>query len=433
MKAVKVGNIGTDHDGYPPTKVTAGSPDVFIDGLPAARVGDPLEPHDKPNSPMHSRAIATGSSTVFINGKPAALTGGAVSCGGVTIGTGTVNIGDVPPPPSQASAIASVPETLGETANESLYGTASTTTSPAPKDDFEDMLQRAAKGHENTIGPRPDPKEIKPFELTDIPDLMRKTRNWPKSAELMELWFSLPAQAMKKGEKIGDTRANQYPQEYVNTTMFTWSWLEQFKQVPEARDQLISTLSTNNAINELKTLIINYLGRTPHLEPTTYQVTNELLPVELHSNWQFQRSDVGYGKVMNDLYGSLGNFALYAAITKATIIKTTNHKLTPNNFSVHITEVGLYMRDTYEFIGEQYLGHWGNNGLRLNYLGGVLNKFDIEYNIPKISVGSREYFDAIGNADYRQYREETGLGGDLLLFSDVKTLPVDINFKISAQ
>ncbi|WP_430735508.1 type VI secretion system PAAR protein [Halodesulfovibrio aestuarii] len=94
MKAVKVGNIGTEHDGYPPTKVTAGSPDVFIDGLPAARVGDPLEPHDKPNSPMHNRAIATGSSTVFINGKPAALTGGAVSCGGVTIGTGTVNIGD---------------------------------------------------------------------------------------------------------------------------------------------------------------------------------------------------------------------------------------------------------------------------------------------------------------------------------------------------
>lgn len=96
MKAVKLGNIGTDHDGYHPTKVIAGSPDVFIDGQPAARVGDPLEPHDKPNSSKHDRAIATGSSTVFINGKPAALTGGAVSCGGVTIGDGTVNIGDDP-------------------------------------------------------------------------------------------------------------------------------------------------------------------------------------------------------------------------------------------------------------------------------------------------------------------------------------------------
>ncbi|MEZ6852997.1 type VI secretion system PAAR protein [Halodesulfovibrio aestuarii] len=96
MKAVKVNDIGTEHDGFHPTKVTAGSPDVFIDGLPAGRVGDPLEPHDKPNHPKHGRAIATGSSTVFINGKPAALTGGKVSCGGVTIGSGTVNIGDEP-------------------------------------------------------------------------------------------------------------------------------------------------------------------------------------------------------------------------------------------------------------------------------------------------------------------------------------------------
>jgi len=97
MKAVKVGNIGTDHDGFHPTKVTAGSPDVFVDGVPAARVGDPLEPHDKPNNPKHGRAIKTGSSTVFINGKPAALTGGAISCGGVTIGSGTVNISDQAP------------------------------------------------------------------------------------------------------------------------------------------------------------------------------------------------------------------------------------------------------------------------------------------------------------------------------------------------
>ncbi|WP_139708448.1 PAAR domain-containing protein [Aeromonas allosaccharophila] len=51
--AAKVGDIGTDHDGFPPTKILSGSPDVFIDGIPAARVGDPLEPHDKPNTPEH--------------------------------------------------------------------------------------------------------------------------------------------------------------------------------------------------------------------------------------------------------------------------------------------------------------------------------------------------------------------------------------------
>ncbi|MGQ4880705.1 type VI secretion system PAAR protein [Billgrantia sp. LNSP4103-1] len=83
---VLVGDIGTDHDGFPPTPVTAGSPTVLIDGKAAARLGDPLVPHDKPNHPSHPRAIAEGSSTILIDGKPAALTGHAVSCGGVVIG-----------------------------------------------------------------------------------------------------------------------------------------------------------------------------------------------------------------------------------------------------------------------------------------------------------------------------------------------------------
>ncbi|EZJ43287.1 PAAR motif family protein [Escherichia coli 2-005-03_S4_C3] len=65
----------------------------FIDGLPAARQGDPLTPHDKPKHPPHPRKIARGSSTVFIDGLPAARTGDAIDCGGVVIGGGTVNIG----------------------------------------------------------------------------------------------------------------------------------------------------------------------------------------------------------------------------------------------------------------------------------------------------------------------------------------------------
>lgn len=95
--AAKVGDIGTDHDGFHPTAIISGSPDVFIDGIPAARVGDPLAPHDKPNNPPHPRSIASGSSTVFINGKPLAITGGSVDCGGVIIGSGTVIVGDQAP------------------------------------------------------------------------------------------------------------------------------------------------------------------------------------------------------------------------------------------------------------------------------------------------------------------------------------------------
>lgn len=92
-KAVVVGDIGTEHDGYYATPVTAGSGTVKIDNIPAARVGDPLAPHDKPHNPKHPRTIASGSSSVIIDGKPAAITGGSVDCGGVTIGSTSVNMG----------------------------------------------------------------------------------------------------------------------------------------------------------------------------------------------------------------------------------------------------------------------------------------------------------------------------------------------------
>jgi len=64
-KVVLLGDLGTDHQGFPPTPVIAGSPDVLIDGKPVARVGDPLAPHSKPKHPPHPRAIAAGSATVL--------------------------------------------------------------------------------------------------------------------------------------------------------------------------------------------------------------------------------------------------------------------------------------------------------------------------------------------------------------------------------
>jgi len=91
---VLLGDLGSDHEGFPPTPVIAGSPDVLIDGKPVARLGDPLAPHSKPKHSPHPRTIAGGSSTVVINGSPAAVTGSAISCGGVAIGSGSVVIGE---------------------------------------------------------------------------------------------------------------------------------------------------------------------------------------------------------------------------------------------------------------------------------------------------------------------------------------------------
>ncbi|MCV9878967.1 S-type pyocin domain-containing protein [Brenneria izbisi] len=99
--AARLNDIGSGHDCFPETPIIEGSPDVSINGQPAARKGDTVQFHgcpcpDKPHG-MHSRVIAEGSSTVSINGKPAARIGDGISCGGVIIsGSGNVIIGDTP-------------------------------------------------------------------------------------------------------------------------------------------------------------------------------------------------------------------------------------------------------------------------------------------------------------------------------------------------
>ncbi|NRD71934.1 type VI secretion system PAAR protein [Shewanella sp. VB17] len=91
--AVKLGDTGSDHEGFPPTAVIGASSSVKADGIGLARQGDPLMLHAKPNHPPHPRKIAAGSGSVFADGKPVARSGDAIDCGGTVTGGGTVNIG----------------------------------------------------------------------------------------------------------------------------------------------------------------------------------------------------------------------------------------------------------------------------------------------------------------------------------------------------
>lgn len=78
--AVRLGDIGSGHGGYGPRPNTEGSPNVFINGIPAHRVGDAWAEHCS-GKHCHSGVMSGGSSTVFINGKAAARVGDAISCG----------------------------------------------------------------------------------------------------------------------------------------------------------------------------------------------------------------------------------------------------------------------------------------------------------------------------------------------------------------
>ena len=96
-EAARKGDIAKGHDCFPDSPVIEGSPDVFINGQPAARKGDAVASHSCTcgnGCGTHCRSISEGAPTVFINGKPAATVSHGIDCGGMLIsGSGNVNIG----------------------------------------------------------------------------------------------------------------------------------------------------------------------------------------------------------------------------------------------------------------------------------------------------------------------------------------------------
>jgi len=255
------------------------------------------------------------------------------------------------------------------------------------------------------------------FGVENIPYVMRNKLKWEKSAELMELWFSLDEKIMSIEEKRPDKgfTHDKYNKKYLNTTMFTMDWLLDFERVKEGFKNIQTILDSDAAKKQLKIIFHKNKDLLPDITD---------LPL-LHTNWQFQKEVIGYEVgIVDDLYGSLGNFALYAAVSKY-IKKETGI----NSYQIIVTEIVLYMKDTYEFIDNQYLGHWTVKGMGIHPIHGSMNLIGRELAVPAFfsQIGWAESF---GNEDFRKYRENTKKGGDLLLFSDAKKIPVNIEFDI---
>jgi uncharacterized Zn-binding protein involved in type VI secretion len=79
---------GTDSAGG---SLAAGSPNVFVDGAAAVRIGDAVTGHG--DAPHNSPTMSAGSGSVFVNGIGVCRAGDAATCGHTASGSGDVNAG----------------------------------------------------------------------------------------------------------------------------------------------------------------------------------------------------------------------------------------------------------------------------------------------------------------------------------------------------
>ena len=93
MPAVcRLGDMGSGHGCWPPRPNDQGSPNVFVNGLPAHRQGDHWVSHCCCAIPeTHDSSLASGSSTVYVNGKQLGRIGDPIACGSV-VSSGSPNV-----------------------------------------------------------------------------------------------------------------------------------------------------------------------------------------------------------------------------------------------------------------------------------------------------------------------------------------------------
>jgi hypothetical protein len=202
--------------------------------------------------------------------------------------------------------------------------------------------------------------------LPEIPHEMA-WMGWKEAAELLETWFERPpAIAPSYSAPV--------------TTVITMDWVLQFARAKLVYDRMLKErIWTNEAsqkrIGELLKQKSSVAGqRWGDLSKPVTEVDKE---------WINARP-VASGMTFDAMTGALGAFELQVAIAGTVV------SIGGGEAQVSIEEVGVYVIDSFDFNGSQFLGFWGYRD------------------------------DPISNDDFRQWRTDNKAGGDFQVFSDIK-------------
>jgi uncharacterized Zn-binding protein involved in type VI secretion len=89
MPVVRLGDSCSGHDSYSPRPSVSGSTNIFVNGIPAHRMGDAWDTHCAVS--CHTGNAIAGSPTVFANSIPLCRIGDAIDCGSTMV-TGSPNV-----------------------------------------------------------------------------------------------------------------------------------------------------------------------------------------------------------------------------------------------------------------------------------------------------------------------------------------------------
>lgn len=225
--------------------------------------------------------------------------------------------------------------------------------------------------------------------LTNIPRIMRG-QHWFNGATLMETWFSRPS-AVKPRYSAPDT------------TTVTMAWALTFTRAKEVYDKLIQEKIWANAAAQ--PVLAAMLRRNGLLTGAARHFGDMSQPATALHPDQVNFRTVG-GNTLDGMLAALGHFAFYVSVAGdlTPVVGAAGDggsSPLPAAYRVAITEIGVYIVDSYDFEGDQDLGYWDDSDDTVSGWNPLTGK-------------------SVGNADFRDWRAKTGRGGDFLVYSDVK-------------
>lgn len=228
-------------------------------------------------------------------------------------------------------------------------------------------------------------------------------------------------------ERNGAVDFRQVAVRHIDTRLVTMDWAFRFPRVYSTAYRLQREWISQAASRNLRARILRW--RASHnITKDEFRFGDLSAPtVMVNETCQANSRNVG------SIFDTFDNF--YAALGRATmnIAVQGTFKQAPGGTGVLTLDgMAVYLRDSYDFNGEQGLGYWNRAGVSSVTADSETiptraprgaNDADWSIGIGDLRVSGARHF-AVENASCRDCRRLHRRGGDFTIFSDVRRLPM---------
>lgn len=246
---------------------------------------------------------------------------------------------------------------------------------------------------------------FKNIQLIDIPSAMEKN-GFRMGAALMRKWFTGAPFEMPGAWKTGvSVDHRSLSAQHLDTSIISMPWALRFGRIQESYVELKNAVlgqGTERSFAFSQKELFNNLRKAGKLGSQASSFGTSQSVVDVHETAHINARSVsanGLEKLtdpIDDMYCALGAFTLHVA-AEGVVTPLQRTAAAPTH-QIVIHSLVFYIRDCYDFSGDQMLGNWNTSEVRK-------------------APSSNLYL--VENASFRDWRSRHQKGGDFLVFSDL--------------